>query len=360
MRLERRSAPPIPMGAAVDVLAEVLSVARMGAAALARAELVAPWGLEIDPAAEAHVHVVQRGTCWLRLSGDRRLVKLAAGDVVWIGAGVGHSICDDPRTQPAPHRQVLEAMPRRLAALPTSRAEETTVVLCAKYLFQRAGPHPLTSLLPPLIYLPAHEAGRRVALQLVLRLLQHEALEAASGMELVVPRLVDSLLIYVVRAWLDGQPIDAGGWFGALRDPAITKAVSLIHQRPASRWSVEGLAREVSQSRATFARRFAELVGETPVAYLTRWRMCLATKLLSDTDLTHDEIAARVGYETAAAFSKAFRRSHACAPGRFRALAREGARGRTVLEELARTSSARPRGRSARSEHQALDSRRVE
>jgi transcriptional regulator GlxA family with amidase domain len=229
-------------------------------------------------------------------------------------------------------------MPRRLASLPASRAHETTVVLCAKYLFQHLGPHPLTSLLPPFIHLPAHQAERHVRLQLLLQLLRHEAIDAGSGTDLVVPRLVDSLLVYVVRAWLERQPVGAGGWFGALRDPAIAKALALIHERPNSPWSVEGLARQVAQSRATFARRFAELVGESPGLYLTRWRMCLATKLLSETALSLDEIAGRVGYETAAAFSKAFRRSQGSAPGRFRASARE------ELEPRTRRQPAAPAG----------------
>jgi AraC-like DNA-binding protein len=307
----------------MDVLADVLSVTRMGGAVIAQAELVPPWGLDIDPIAEAHVHVVQRGTCWLRTSAERRHLRLGAGDVVLIRGGVGHSICNDPKTKPGPHTEVLNAMPRRLARLPASRAHETTVVLCAKYLFQHPGPHPLTSLLPPLIHLPPHAAERHVQLQLLLQLLRHEAQDAESGTELVIPRLVDSLLVYVVRAWLEGQPAGAAGWFGALRDPAIAKALSLIHAQPQSPWSVEGLAQKVSQSRATFARRFAELVGETPLAYLTRWRLCIATKLLAETHLSLEEIASRVGYETASAFSKAFRRGYGCAPGRFRATARE-------------------------------------
>ncbi|APR77005.1 Transcriptional regulator, AraC family protein [Minicystis rosea] len=306
----------------MDVLADVLAVTRLGATVIAQAELVPPWGLEIDPMAEAAVHVVQRGACWLRTKGQRRPIALGAGDVVLIRAGVAHSLGDAPDTKPGPYKEVLAAMPRRLAALPKSRAHETTVVLCAKYLFQHAGPHPLISLLPPFVHLRAHEAERHVQLQLLLQLLRHEAIDAGSGSELVVPRLVDSLLVFVVRAWLDAQPEGAGGWFGALRDPAIAKALSLVHEQPDAPWSVEGLARRVGQSRATFARRFAELVGETPVAYLTRWRMCLAAKLLGESDTSLDEIATRVGYETAAAFSKAFRRSHGAAPGRFRAQAR--------------------------------------
>lgn len=309
----------------MDVLADVLSITRMGATVVAQAELVPPWGLEVDPIAEAHVHVVQRGTCWLRTSVERRPLRLGAGDVVLIRGGVAHSICDHPKTKPGPYKEVLAAMPRRLARLTSLRAHETTLVLCAKYLFQHVGPHPLTSLLPPLVHLPAHEAERHVQLQLLLQLLRHEAIDGKSGTELVVPRLVDSLLVFVVRAWLDGQPVGAGGWFGALRDPAIAKALALIHQEPQSDWSVEALAHQVSHSRATFARRFTELVGETPVAYLTRWRMCLAAKLLVETELSLEEIAPRVGYETAAAFSRAFRRSHASAPGRFRAEARSHA-----------------------------------
>jgi AraC-like DNA-binding protein len=307
----------------MDVLAEVLSATRVGTTVVAQAELVPPWGLEIDPVAEAHVHVVQRGACWLRIAGEPGHLHLASGDVVLIRGGIGHAICDDPSTRPAPHEQVLQEMPRRLASLPLSRADETTLVFCAKYLFQRAGAHPLTSLLPPLIHLPAREAERQPQLQLLLQLLRHEAAHAGPGTELVVPRLVDSLLVFVVRAWLDGQPQTAGGWFGALRDAAISKALSLMHERPQVAWSLEELAHAVGQSRATFARRFLELVGETPVAYLTRWRMCLAAKLLSDTPLSLDEIAPRVGYQTAAAFSRAFRRSLGSAPGHFRTMTRQ-------------------------------------
>jgi AraC-like DNA-binding protein len=334
----------------MDVLADVLSVTRLGATVMAQAELVPPWGLEIDPMAEAAVHIVQRGNCWLRTTNQRRPIHLRAGDLVLIRGGVGHSVCDGPDTKPAPHGEVLAAMPRRLAALPKSRAHETTLVLCAKYLFQHDGPHPLISLLPAFIHLSAHEAEGHVQLQLLLQLLRREAIDVGSGSELVVPRLVDSLLVFILRAWLEAQPIGAGGWFGALRDPAIAKTLSLIHEQPQAPWSVEALARRVGQSRATFARRFAQLVGETPVAYLTRWRMCLAAKLLSESEVTLDEIASRTGYETAAAFSKAFRRSYGRAPGRFRAHAREQLEQRPVSGEASKTTG---RGAPHAPQHQS-------
>ncbi len=300
----------------MDVLADVLSVTRLGTTVIAQAELVPPWGLAIDPSAEAAVHVVQRGESWLRLEGADEPLRLGEGDLVLIRSGVGHSVCDSPHTTPRPYAEALATMGERLAALPVERAHETTVILCAKYLFEHEGPHPVVSLLPELVHLPANQVEGQ--LQLVLELLRGEAIEGGSGSELVVPRLVDSLLVFVVRAWLDGQPTGAGGWFGALRDPAIARALSLIHEQPAESWTVAGLARRVAQSRATFARRFTQLVGEAPVAYLTRWRMCLAAKLLRETNAPLEEVAARVGYQTGAAFSRAFRRSHGTAPGRFR------------------------------------------
>jgi AraC-like DNA-binding protein len=297
----------------MDVLSDVLAVMRLGTALVSQAELVPPWGLEIDPQAEAHVHVVQRGSCWLRTASE--LVQLGAGDVVLIRSGVGHALSDSPETPLAPHREVLADMPRRLVG----NTKPTTVVFCAKYLLQTTGPHPLTTALPPLVHLLAREAERHTQLMRMVQLLQSETLDGGRGSELLVPRLVEGLLLLVMRAWLDAQPVAAGGWFEALRDPAIAKALACIHERPGYGWTVERLAKQAAQSRATFARRFTELIGEPPIAYLLRWRMCIASKLLHESTLSVEDVAARVGYETAAAFSKAFTRCHGCAPGRYRA-----------------------------------------
>lgn len=144
----------------MDVLADVLSVTRLGATVIAQAELVPPWGIEVDPIADAHVHVVQRGTCWLRTSVERRCLRLDAGDVVLIRGGVGHSICDAPQTKPGPYKEVLAAMPERLARWPASRVQETTIVLCAKYLFQHVGPHHSKCRYPkPTSYSPEYVAA---------------------------------------------------------------------------------------------------------------------------------------------------------------------------------------------------------
>jgi AraC-like DNA-binding protein len=300
-----------------DVLSDVLAVTRLGATVLAQAELVAPFGLAVDPMSEAAIHIVQRGACWLRMQGERRPIQLSQGDLVMV-CGSGHAVTDSPNTPVLPYADVLRAMPRRLEKLPLQRRDETTVILCGKYLFEHRGPHPLLSLLPALIHLRAYETERHPQLPPLLSLLRMEAMQRGSGSELVVPRLMDTLLIFVVRAWLDAQPVGAGGWFGALRDPAIARALSLIHETPSEPWQVESLAKQVGQSRATFARRFHELVGEPPLSYVTRWRMCLVAKLLNESDRSLEEIASSIGYESAAALSKAFKRQYGIAPAHFR------------------------------------------
>ena len=131
------------------------------------------------------------------------------------------------------------------------------------------------------------------------------------------------MLIHAMRAWLHMQEEDAtGGWLLALRDPVVARAMNAIHQRPGEPWTIELLAREVSVSRATLARRFAHLVGETPAEYLTRWRMDLAAQQLRDTDDTVAAIAAAVGYRSDYSFSRAFTRHRGLAPGRYRHQAR--------------------------------------
>lgn len=139
------------------------------------------------------------------------------------------------------------------------------------------------------------------------------------GSAAVISSLTDTLFVLVVRAWLARQAECSCGWLGALRDPQIGTALSFLHGNPARPWTVEAIAREVGMSRAAFAKRFAQRVGETPLAYLTRWRMDLAARLLRESDRHIYAIAASVGYESETAFSKAFRRAYDLAPGGYRA-----------------------------------------
>ncbi|MDB4985531.1 MAG: Transcriptional regulator, AraC family protein [Myxococcaceae bacterium] len=312
-------------------------MARLASTIVGRAELVAPWGLEVDPLSEASVHVVQRGRCFLRIAGQVDPIELREGDLALIAHGVGHSVSDHPARTPEPYVAALARIATRVSKLSAAAREQTTLVLCAKYLLEQRGPHPLLALLPPLIVVRAHDVAGRPQIGLLLQLMRLELAGSDRGAELVLPRLLDTLLVFVMRVWLEEQQ-EGSSWFGALRDPAVTKALAAIHERPDRPWSVAMLAKHVAQSRATFARRFHELVGETPHAYLIRWRMCVASKLLRDSELRLDQIAIDVGYETAAAFSKAFKLTYGLSPGRFRAA--PNVRGQQVVSSAPRQESA--------------------
>jgi AraC-like DNA-binding protein len=126
------------------------------------------------------------------------------------------------------------------------------------------------------------------------------------------------VFVQLLRAWVERLPTGEGGWLGAMRDPQIGAALGLIHREPQRPWTIAALAAAVGSSRSPFAARFSSLVGEPPLAYLTRWRMQSATAMLSDGGLTVSEIAERVGYDSVPAFSKAFKRRLGSSPSSWR------------------------------------------
>ena len=152
-------------------------------------------------------------------------------------------------------------------------------------------------------------------MQSMLRLMAAEAGELRPGGEAVITRLGDILVIQAIRAWMEGDPGARTGWLGALQDPQIGRAISLIHRDPARDWTVASLADEVAMSRSAFAARFTELVGEPAMRYVARWRMNVALSALKEEGATVAELADRLGYRSEAAFSRAFKRVIGSSPG---------------------------------------------
>jgi len=151
-------------------------------------------------------------------------------------------------------------------------------------------------------------------LEPTLKMLAYEARHPRPGSETLIARLIDIILVQAVRLWVEEQPHNQGGWLGALRDPQIGSVLGLIHREPQKNWSVSSLAREVAMSRSIFAAKFSSLVGEPPLTYLTRWRLWQASKLLAEGNLSVGETALRVGYDSEAAFSRAFKRHFGHSP----------------------------------------------
>ncbi|MEU6852176.1 AraC family transcriptional regulator [Actinacidiphila alni] len=307
----------------MDILTEALASMRTGKPSSVRTDGRAPWGLRLPPVAGAGFHVVLHGTCWLvPLDGATAPVPLAPGDVIFVRDGSGHILADHPSTPPTEPQAVRMCEGSPIGSVQLGGDGPPASLLCGNYHLDQARPHPLVSRLPEIIHLPTGH-GRHPELSAAVQLLRAELDNPRIGSDGIVPTLIDSLLLYILRAWLDEQPADtAQGWAAALRDSAVGPALAAIHRSPAAQWTVESLAAESGLSRAAFARRFNALVGEPPMTYLTRWRMTAAAQLLRESDIPLTTVATRTGYGSEFAFAKAFKREFGQAPGGYRRQAR--------------------------------------
>lgn len=302
----------------MDALADVLAATRLGGAVFARTVPRAPWGMAFDAAPMAGFHLVVRGSCYLRLAEDEEAIELHQGDLVLVSHGSPHTISNPEHARPAPFGEILARHTDPDADLVFGGDGATTVLVCGGYHFAAGREHPLLAILPPLIHVRTAAASAGHDLSLVVELLTREVAGSGIGTGTVTNRLVDALFVYLVRAWLEDQPDGVAGWLGALRDPVIGRALSLLHDEPAHPWKVVDLAARVGMSRSGFAQRFADLVGETPRRYLASLRIDRAAQLLRDTDDSILQIALGVGYANEQALSKAFARRYDSAPGRYR------------------------------------------
>ncbi|MFB6839084.1 AraC family transcriptional regulator [Streptomyces sp. NPDC056361] len=308
----------------MDVLSDVITVARTGRPRSAYVRWHAPWGRRFAAVpGSAGFQVVLEGSCWL-LTRDGTPLRLDAGDVLFLPHGSGHTLADHPEAEvdtPAcdPDDPGLTDSYASDTVDPLGRSGPVTVVLCGAYRLDPAQAHPLLLTLPEVIHLPA-DPTRHPELHAAVRLLAAEVSAPRLGTGTTVPALLDTLLMYILRIWLARQPQAdrATGWAAALNDPALTAALHAIHRAPAEPWTVAKLAAEAGLSRAAFARRFSALTGQPPLAYLTWWRMTTAARLLRTTEAPLRAIATQVGYTSEFAFANAFKRAHGQAPGTYR------------------------------------------
>ncbi|MBL1077433.1 AraC family transcriptional regulator [Nocardia sp. 2] len=310
----------------MDVLTEALASMRTGAPSSVRTDGRAPWAMLLPEVLGAGFHVVLHGTCWIILSDkDSTPIALGPGDVIFIRDGAGHILADHPDTPahlPTPEQYIAKPP---VGAVSLGGDGPRTSLLCGNYHLDGARPHPLLRQLPEFIHLPARH-GRHPELAAAIHLLGAELDNPRIGTGGIVPALIDSLLLYILRAWIEDQPAsETVGWAAALKDSAISPALEAMHESPATPWTVQSLADRSGLSRAAFAKRFTTMVGEPPLAYLTRWRLTTAARLLREDDLPVSTVATRCGYTSEFAFGKAFKREYGLAPGRYRRHARPAA-----------------------------------
>jgi AraC-like DNA-binding protein len=299
----------------LDLLSDVLSTVRLHSAFFGRFELGRPWGFSSDVKEGAVFHYVDRGSCRLEVDGAPA-VELAQGDVVMLPRGVRYVLRDASGSPAQPLDELIcAAREAGGCSFRTGGGEgEEARLLSGCFRFEEELNNPLLRALPRAIHI---SADRLPWLRTTLQQIAEESRERRAGSEAVIRRLSDALFVQLLRAHLEESPA-ANGWLRGVADAQIGRALEAIHRHPEQGWSVATLAAEAGLSRSSFAERFAEVVGETPMQYLTRWRLERGAALLRNGASTLGAIALTVGYESEASFSRAFKRWFAVAPGEFR------------------------------------------
>jgi AraC-like DNA-binding protein len=303
-----------------DALSSALESIRLRSHFFGLNEMVQPWGIVIGRQPSIIFHVQIEGRSELEIHGEADRVWLEPGDVALITHGCPHTL----RHGPPAYDEPLEALLARASRPGTLRnrpGPTSERFLCGGFTLEDGLSHPLLRALPDLIVLPP--VGREPWLESTLQFIANEAANAAAGASTVIRRLVDVLLIQCFRQYFRQSACSRTGapsWIRGLSDPQVARSLAAIHREPEQPWTVEQMAAEAGLSRSGFAARFSLLVGQTPADYLTTWRMHRGAELLRQTQLGLAEISVRAGYESEAAFSRAFRRVHGIAPGRFRRL----------------------------------------
>ncbi|MCP3097274.1 AraC family transcriptional regulator [Myxococcus sp. K15C18031901] len=303
-----------------DLLGRILERTGLRGQVYCRTVARAPWGLRFPPTNTATLHMVIAGTC--HLWRGREVLALGPGDVVLLPRGEGHSVADSPRSPRLDLGDWLSTRGAGASSYDLGGSGVESRLLCGCFTFEDPGAHPVLKLLPGHVHLRGASEEARALLP-TLSLLEREYERAERGVSVVVSRLLDILLIQVLRAWADAQPPGGAGWLGALGDPTLARALGCLHEAPGTDWSVSELARRVGTSRATLARRFSAEVGTTPLEYLTQLRMREAAHQLKQGQDGLAAIASRVGYTSEFAFNRAFRRVMGVPPGEYRRKVRE-------------------------------------
>lgn len=307
----------------MDVLTDVLDTVRVQSVCYGRFELAGPWGIAIPEGSDATFHVVMRGRAWLESDVLEAPIDLGPGDLVMLPRGAAHRLKDAPTTAVQPLQRVLaENASNGDGVIRIGRSDDAggvvTDLVCGCFRFEGRRNDLLIDALPPILVLRADSNRAIPWLETTLGFIACEVKSARPGAPIVVSRLADVLFIQILRAYLSQVATNPPGWLRALSEPQIGAALSLVHQNPEHAWTVGSLASRVGMSRSAFAERFARTVGMPPLDYVTRWRMQKAAGLLRDGSATLAEVAGRVGYDSEAAFSKAFKRSLGTTPGAYR------------------------------------------
>jgi AraC-like DNA-binding protein len=324
-----------------DTLSDLLRAVRLRGALFYYIECAEPWVAETPPSREIipailpgvehliEFHGVARGSCWAAIVGEEPL-RLNEGDIVMFPQGDAHVISSAPGMRAVADRDAFftprpPQLPFALSARGAELAPRTdgadtgqTTVVCG-FIGCDARPfNPLLASMPRMLRMPGLAADGGSWISTFLHAAVDESSRKRPGGEAVLERMTEMMFVEVLRRYVDGLAPEQTGWLAGMRDPAVGRALALLHEKPAEAWTLERLGEAAAMSRSSLHERFVYFLGQPPMQYLAQWRMQLAVQRLRDSDAKVIDIALDVGYENEAAFSRAFKRTVGNSPGAWR------------------------------------------
>ncbi len=301
-----------------DPLGALLHLLKMNSVFYTHADLTAPWGFDIPAIPKSLMfHLVVEGRCIIEVEGERTVLE--AGDFMILPRGKGHKMFDQPSSKCPPLFDLsIDPVSEFYETLSHGEGGVPTLLLCGAVSFNHPTAERLLEIMPASIKIDSQYREMSQTIHRIIHMIEDESLSASLGGEAVITRLADILVIQSLRVWLMSYKVIDQGWLAGMSDSSLSKAMVSIHQRPEKFWTVELLAQQACMSRTTFSEHFKKVVGDTPLNYLTQWRMALAKSKLCYTKDSVLEIALGLGYQSEAAFSRAYKKAVGVAPSYFR------------------------------------------
>ncbi|HTT37204.1 MAG TPA: AraC family transcriptional regulator [Burkholderiales bacterium] len=287
-----------------DLLSDVLRSLKLRVSLFKHGTYRGAWALDSKGITRATLHFIGRGQVWVHRKGVREPLVLRGGDLVMFPRADWHQLSGTPKRLPG-------------MRLGSDGEGAPSTVLCAMVELEPGTVNPVMSTLPPVLIVSSEDSATSAQLHGIARVMLAEYDAGGPGRQGILDRLAEVLFVLVLRQHMR-QAQALTGFLAALRDERIARSLAALHREPGAPWRVEALAREAGMSRTVFAERFAQLLGQTPIQYLTAWRMQLAEDLLREDRRSVAQVADRLGYQTEAAFRRAFKRVRSVSPGAVR------------------------------------------
>jgi AraC-like DNA-binding protein len=313
----------------MDALSDVLRAAKLNGAVFLQSRFTAPWcmvskisGRLCQPylGPNDHLipfHFVVEGELRVAVEGEAPLT-LSAGDVVLLPGNDEHVMGSDLSLTPVRGDTLIEPDRGALSRIEYGGGGKVTRMICGYLGYDRAYGNPIVATLPRLMKLTVEDTGAGEWIRSTFQYAAAEVANGRPGSETVLAKLSELLFVEAVRRYVETLPEDQAGWLAGLRDPPVARALALMHGDVKRPWNVEELGRGAGLSRSALAERFTRVIGMSPMQYLAHWRMQMAAQQLKNTSASLSQVAEQVGYESGAAFSRAFKKTFGDAPGAWR------------------------------------------